>query len=340
MSTGLRGTQVITLGTAGGPRWWRHGGGTPRAGISTAVVVGGAVYLIDCGYGAGRQLVRAGYGLDDVEAVFLTHLHSDHIVDLTAIALFSTFEITQDDRDAIRLIGPGDRGALYPTSPHTTAAPTPLTPHDPTPGTAETLRRIVAAHATDLNERILDSLRPSPLDRIHAHDIVLPSNIAFDPDAEQPPAMDPFVVFEDSRVRVSAILVEHPPVAPAYGYRFDTDEGSVVVSGDTAATDNMRRLADRASLLLHEAIDLDWLVAKFPDPESPQAHAIRSHHERAHTSVADALRIADDAAVGSLALHHLVPGTSGASLGRQLEGRHPFSSTVPSDLQVIPLASR
>ena len=69
--------------------------------------------------------------------------------------------------------------------------------------------------------------------------------------------MDPFVVFEDSRVRVSAILVEHPPVAPAYGYRFDTDEGSVVVSGDTAATDNMRRLADRASLLLHEAIDLD-----------------------------------------------------------------------------------
>ena len=39
-------------------------------------------------------------------------------------------------------------------------------------------------------------------------------------------------------------------------------------------------------------------------------------------------------------LHHLVPGTSGASLGRQLEGHHPFSSTVPSDLQVIPLASR
>lgn len=42
---------IITLGTAGGLRWWRYQGQSVRAGISTALVIGEAVYLIDCGYG-------------------------------------------------------------------------------------------------------------------------------------------------------------------------------------------------------------------------------------------------------------------------------------------------
>jgi hypothetical protein len=41
------------------------------------------------------------------------------------------------------------------------------------------------------------------------------------------PDMEPFQVFEDDRVRVSAILVDHFPIWPAFAFRFDTDEGSV-----------------------------------------------------------------------------------------------------------------
>lgn len=331
---------VITLGTAGGPRWWRYREQKVRAGISTAVVVGDAVYMIDCGYGAGRQLVEAGHGLDAVQAVFLTHLHSDHIADLASIAMFSTFEITDEARGPITLIGPGDRGILPLVSPHAKTSPKPISEHSPTPGTVETFTRLVEANATDLNERILDSLRPSPLDMFQPQDIVLPKGIGFEPNENPAPQMDPFVVYEDSRVRVSAILVEHPPMAPAFGYRFDTDEGSVVVSGDTAFTPNMVTLADGADLLLHEAIDLDWLTEKFPDPTSARARAIRSHHERSHTSISDALAVARAAGVGRLALHHLVPGTSGPSLERQLADEAGLHTVVPDDLEILSFGRR
>ncbi|WP_231445354.1 MBL fold metallo-hydrolase [Brevibacterium zhoupengii] len=331
---------VVTLGTAGGPRWWRYQGQSVRAGISTAVVVGDAVYLVDCGYGAGRQLIQAGFGFNDVAAIFLTHLHSDHIVDLTSIALFSTYEITDESRNPIALIGPGDRGALPHASPHAKSEPRPVSERAPTPGTVDTLTRLVEAHATDLNERIFDSLRPSPLDAIAAQDIVIPESVGFQPNENPSPDMAPFVVYEDARVKVSAILVEHPPMAPAFGYRFDTDNGSVVISGDTAYTSNMIALAENADLLLHEAIDLEWLMSKFADPSSPSARATRSHHERSHTSIADAISIARDAGVGQLALHHLVPGTSAPSLRKQLAAEPRVRAIVPDDLDVLPLCSR
>lgn len=328
---------VVTLGTAGGPRWWRYKGQSVRAGISTAIVVGGAVYLVDCGYGSGRQLIQAGFGLNDVTAIFLTHLHSDHIADLASIALFSTYEVTDDIRDPIALIGPGDRGALPLISPHAKSAPRPVSEDAPTPGTVDTLTRLVEAHATDLNERILDSLRPSPLDVIAAQDIVIPASVGFQPNENASPEMAPFVVYEDSKVRVSAILVEHPPMAPAFGYRFDTDDGSVVVSGDTAYTSNMITLAENADLLLHEAIDLEWLLSKFADPSEPSARATRSHHERSHTSITDATKIARNAGVGQLALHHLVPGTSAPSFRKQLATEAETRVIVPDDLSVLPL---
>ena len=67
------------------------------------------------------------------------------------------------------------------------------------------------------------------------------------------------LVHEDENVRVTAILVEHPPVAPAFAFRFDTAEGSVTISGDTAPTQNLVRLARDTDLLMHEAIDFDWV---------------------------------------------------------------------------------
>lgn len=126
-------------------------------------------------------------------------------------------------------------------------------------------------------------------------------------------------------------------MAPAYGYRFDTDGGSMVISGDTAFTPNMVTLAKDADLLLHEAIDLDWLLSEFPDPKDPGARAVRAHHERSHTSVADTLRVANESGARHLALHHLVPGTSGPALQRQLPATGGLTVSVPDDLDIIPL---
>src|SRR5690625_3469087 len=70
--------RVVTLGTAGGPRWWSSRTGQHRHGIATAVVVGDDYYLVDAGLGVGRQLERADLSFDNMRAMFITHLHSDH----------------------------------------------------------------------------------------------------------------------------------------------------------------------------------------------------------------------------------------------------------------------
>jgi hypothetical protein len=76
-------TRLILLGTAGGPTWWLN---SDQCGISSVVVVGDAYYLVDCGEGVGKRLRQAMPPVnrpmsDNVRALFLTHLHSDHVVD-------------------------------------------------------------------------------------------------------------------------------------------------------------------------------------------------------------------------------------------------------------------
>ncbi|MBK5102890.1 MAG: MBL fold metallo-hydrolase [Burkholderiales bacterium] len=67
-------TRLILLGTKGGLRV----GGEGRANPSNLLVVNGVPYVVDCGYGVSRQLVRAGVPLNTLRYVFLTHHHSDH----------------------------------------------------------------------------------------------------------------------------------------------------------------------------------------------------------------------------------------------------------------------
>ena len=70
-------TRLVLLGTAGGPRP-RIG----RSGPAQAIVSGGTIYIIDCGYGVARQMVLAGLPLNRLRHVFITHHHSDHDIDL------------------------------------------------------------------------------------------------------------------------------------------------------------------------------------------------------------------------------------------------------------------
>ena len=70
-------------------------------------------------------------------------------------------------------------------------------------------------------------------------------------------------MFEDDRVRVSATLVAHAPVWPAFAFRFDTDDGSIVFSGDTARSENLIKLAKGADILVHEVIVTKWSMLSF-----------------------------------------------------------------------------
>jgi ribonuclease BN (tRNA processing enzyme) len=122
--------------------------------------------------------------------------------------------------------------------------------------------------------------------------------------------MEPFKVFEDDRVRVSATLVAHAPVWPAFAFRFDTDDGSIVFSGDTARSENLIRLARGADILVHEVIVTRWINGLFPTPRSVAEEGLMQHLLSGHTRVEEVGEIAEAAGVKKLVLSHIVPGNA------------------------------
>jgi ribonuclease BN (tRNA processing enzyme) len=113
------------------------------------------------------------------------------------------------------------------------------------------------------------------------------------------------LVFEDENVQVRAALVDHPPVVPAFGYRFDAADRSFVISGDTKPSAKLIELARGADVLVHEALypaGVDRLVAGVPNASSLK-QSILSHH----TTAEDAGRVAQAAGVKTLVLSHFVP---------------------------------
>lgn len=330
--------KVVTLGTAGGPRWWK-GDAKDRAGISTAVVVEDRFYLVDAGHGVGRRIRQAGLELGDLGGVFITHLHSDHTIDLPSLVVFGMHELQGRTESPVPLIGPGPRGALPPVSPRATVPPRPVAPENPTPGVSDMFTNIVKAYATDLNDRVLDSLRLSPEELFDPRDVEIPADIGYHPNESPTPDMEPFVIFKDDLVTVSAILVEHPPVAPAFAFRIDSEHGSVTISGDTCETANLVRLARGTDLLLHEAIDFEWVDGMYAHRSDDEGRASRDHHYKSHTSVEGAIRIATAAQAHTLALHHLVPGSADDAVWDKGHGQFDGTFLVPEDLDTIAITT-
>ncbi|MEU0896725.1 MBL fold metallo-hydrolase [Streptomyces massasporeus] len=273
-----------------------------------------------------------------VRGVFLTHLHSDHVADLGTLLLFSQFDRAAPQLPPLRIFGPGRRGTL-PALPAHIGRPEVVGPENPTPGTEDLVKMLLAAHATDLNDRVSDYGAPTmPLS---VQDIEIPDAVPFDADESFAPPMDPFEVHRDELVTVTATLVAHPPTAPAFALRFTTAEGSVTISGDTAPCDNLVRLARETDLLLHEAIDLKAIEASSAGiPRPGVREALMAHHRRSHTTPREAGEIAAAAGAGILALHHLVPGDVPDDVwGEASETLH-GPLLVPDDLDVIEFSTR
>ena len=143
-------------------------------------------------------------------------------------------------------------------------------------------------NAADIDIRITDEDRVPLVPLVHVHEF-----------------SDGGLLMRDENLAVTAALVDHPPVIPAFGYRFDTSGRSIVVSGDTLPSDNLIRLAEGADVLVHEALyvpALDRLAARVPNGAALK-RSILSHH----TPVEEAGRVARAAGVKRLVLSHFVP---------------------------------
>ena len=149
-------------------------------------------------------------------------------------------------------------------------------------------KRFMDMNAYDIRTRIEDEGRLPLQPLVHVHELVKGG-----------------LVLEDENVRVSAALVNHPPVVPAFGYRFDAPDRSIVISGDTTVSENLIELARGADVLVHDALypaAIDRLVANVLNAPDLK-RSILSHH----TSAEDAGRVAQSAGVKTLVLSHLIP---------------------------------
>jgi ribonuclease BN (tRNA processing enzyme) len=143
-------------------------------------------------------------------------------------------------------------------------------------------------NAYDINTRVADEGRVPLIPLVHVHEL-----------SHGGPVM------QDENVKVTAAIVHHPPVVPAFAFRFDAVDRSIVISGDTAPSDNLIKLAQGADVLVHDALyvpGVDRLVARVPNAATLK-QSIMSHH----TTAEDAGRVAQAAAVKMLVLSHLVP---------------------------------
>jgi ribonuclease BN (tRNA processing enzyme) len=313
------GTFLVTLGTAAGPAVR-----SPRRGIASAVVVDGHLYLVDCGLGLVRQAVEALLPMSELRAVLLTHQHSDHTVELPGLLLFNWGAPVDGFTRPFRVLGPGRAGAL-PEGAEAVVTPA-------TPGTEDTVAALLAAYAYDVNIRVYDEARPPLDDLVVAEDIELPADVDSGPRGQLAPPMTPFPVYEDERVRILAALVDHPPVYPSYGFRFQTPHGVVAFSGDTAESPNVVELARGADVLVHEAVYLDFYRDN-PD----YTDEFINHLAESHTDPEGTGRVAAAAGVGHLVLSHL----AGVATDEQWAGaaRTTFGGpvTVARDGQVFPV---
>ena len=179
---------------------------TSRHGICTLIRAGGQWLLFDLGRGALQRMYEAGVPVPELNRVFLTHLHSDHICGFPDFWMTGWFVLHREH---------------------------PIEVHGPE-GTARFIDGMREMHHFDLAIRPRYETAAADGRDLRVHEF-----------AEG-------VVFERDGLKVSAFLVDHGPVKPAYGFRVDWNGRSVVLSGDTTICEGVMRNAEGCDLLIHE----------------------------------------------------------------------------------------
>ena len=178
--------------------------------------------------------------------------------------------------------------------------------------------QFLALNAFDIATRIADEGRPPLAPLIRAHEI----DAAGD-------------VYADANIRVRCALVEHPPVVPAFAFRCDTADRSIVFSGDTAPCAALVELARGADVLVHEVLyepALDAICGRLAN-----ATRLRQHLRASHTMQHEVGAIARDAGVKCLVLAHFVPAESVADEAWRDAAAAEFKGEIVlgKDLQVL-----
>jgi len=245
-----------------------------RAGPCIGVLAGDRGYVFDVGSGGVRNLGTMGFPMARLQAIYLTHLHSDHIDGLGELMLQSWIGGTREVPTPI--IGPV--------------------------GTERVVDGFNMAYGLDSTYRIAhhgpDIAPPGGFGGV-ATEIVLPAG----PKGKA-------VIFQDDDLTITAIRVAHNPVEPAFGFRIDYKDRSVSLSGDTIYHPGFVAASEGVDIMFHEALDPE-MVTMIEDVLRERGQAalakimfdIRDYH----ASPEDATRAAHTANAGALVYYHIVP---------------------------------
>ena len=199
-----------------------------RSGPAVAVVAGGKAYLVDCGPGVVRRAAAAEKQHDipalkaaSLNIVFITHLHSDHTLGYPDL-IFTPWVLGRDQ---------------------------PLEAYGPR-GLKKMTNHIEQAWAEDIKVRRqgLEQANANGY-KVNVHEIDLRRRGAA-ATASGSPALP--VIYRDENVTVTAIPVKHGTWKQAFGYKFETRDRNIVISGDTAPAEAIVNACDGCDLLVHE----------------------------------------------------------------------------------------
>ena len=148
------------------------------------------------------------------------------------------------------------------------------------------------------------------------------------------------IVWQDDLLKVTSFAVEHAPIEPAVGYRIDYRGRSVVVSGDTNASDSLFTAAKDADLLLHDALSrtlLDPMIATAKELKVPVLPTIMRDVIDYHADATTLPERAAAAGVKQLALYHMVPAPMNAIAEKMFVRGLPEDVILTKDLHVFDL---
>lgn len=278
-----------------------------RAAACTVIIAGNTMVVVDAGEGAARNIAQMGLPNGRIKALFLTHYHSDHID------------------------GMGPMMLLRWTASGNTA---PLPVYGP-PGVEQVIAGFNAAYTLDNGYRTAH----------HGVEITPPAAAGATAMPFAVP-VTPTVVYEADGLRVTAFAVDHRPVEPSVGYRFDYKGRSLVVSGDTAPSKSLEAASKGADLLIHEALQpkmVRTLAAQLDKAGRKQTAQIMRDILDYHASPAQAADSARVAGVKMLVLSHVVPSMPSPYLNAAFldgaEGHFDGPIVVGEDGQYVSLPS-
>jgi ribonuclease BN (tRNA processing enzyme) len=270
------------------------GTGTPNAdpdrfGPSVAVVVGDASYLVDFGVGVVRRAAAAERsGISALGAPKLTRAFATHLHSDHTLGL----------ADLI-------------FSPWVLDREVPLDLYGPR-GLKAMTRHLVAAYDDDIR------LRTTGGEPRHKHD---PHVVAVH-------EISPGIVYKDERVTVTAFLVPHGAWRQAFGYRFQTADRTIVISGDTGPDAHIEDQCPRCDVLVHEVYSEAGFAKR---PADWQAY-----HSKYHTSSRQLGAIASRARPGLLVLYHqLIWSSTEAELVKEVQSAYDGKVVSAHDLDVF-----